>query len=144
MSTLDRLEKTAGISVFNKLVPKFLSMASALCFDESTLDSLREENNPVEGVKEMVKAWLSGKNFLPPMSTWQVLLEKLQAVGMGELAQEIEHFFNRMSVTSPSASLVSHVRVYPDSHWYTLVFDFFFLIDIRQQESRTRTRLVCN
>ena len=112
MSTLDRLEKTAGISVFKKLVPKFLSMASALCFDESTLDSLREENNPVEGVKEMVKAWLSGKNFLPPMSTWQVLLEKLQAIGMGELAQEIEHFFNRISVTSPSASLVSHVLVY--------------------------------
>ena len=112
MSTFDRLEKTASISIYKKLVPKFLSMASALCFDEPTLDSLREENNPVEGVKEMMKAWLLGENFQPPMSTWQVLLEKLQAIDMGELAQEIEHFFNTTPVTSPSTSLVSHVLVY--------------------------------
>ena len=72
MSALDRLEKVAGISIFNK---KLLDMASALCFDESTLHCLRRENNPVEGVKFMFKAWLSGKSFLPP--TWQVLLDKL-------------------------------------------------------------------
>lgn len=115
MSTLDRLEKTASISIFKKLVPKFLSMASALCFDEPTLDGLRVENNPVEGVKEMMKAWLLGENFQPPMSTWQVLLEKLQAIDMGELAQEIEHFFNTTPVTSPSTSLVSRACV-SDSH----------------------------
>ena len=109
MSSLDRLEKVAGIFIFNKLAPRFLNMASALHFDESILDSLRKENDPVEGSKAMVKFWLSGKSFLPP--TWQVLLENLQSFGMGELAQEIEHFFNRTSVTSPSASQVSCIAV---------------------------------
>ena len=110
MSSLDRLEKGAGITIFNKLAPKFLEMALALEFDETTLDSLKIENNPVEGTKDTMEAWLSGESFLPP--TWQVLLEKLQVIEMGEVAQEIEHFFNRISITSPSLFLVSHVLVY--------------------------------
>ena len=100
MSALDRLEKVASISIFNKLAPKFLEMASTLHFDESTLDGLRIENNPVEGSKDMMKAWLSGKSSLP--STWQVLLEKIQAVER-ELAQEMKRFFKE----TPATSLVS-------------------------------------
>ena len=88
MSALDRLEKVAGISIFNKLAPSFLELALALDFDESTVDSLRQEKNPVEGSKAMFKAWFSGKSSLPP--TWKVLLEKLQATHMEELAQEID------------------------------------------------------
>ena len=106
MSALDRLEKGASISIFTKLVAKLLEMATALHFDESILDTLSQENNPVERTKDMMKAWLSGETSLPP--TWQVLLETLQAIDMKEVSQEIEHFFNRTSVTSPSASLVSH------------------------------------
>ena len=105
MSALDRLEKVASISIFNKLAPSFLELASALDFDESTVDSLRQENNPVEGSKAMFKAWFSGKSSLPP--TWKVLLEKLQATHMEELAQEIDRVFCDVSVTS-SLSLVSH------------------------------------
>ena len=127
MSALDRLEKVAGISIFDKLAPKFLEMASTLDFDESTLNSLRIENNPVEGSKDMMKAWLSGKSSLP--STWQVLLEKLQAVER-ELAQEIKHFFKRTPVTSLSLPLVSLCMC-----WFHIgactMFEFqSFLIDI--------------
>ena len=107
MSALDYLKKVTGITIFNKLAPKLLEMASVLDFDEPTLDGLRKENNPVEGVKFMFKAWLSGEISRPP--TWRVLVETLQAIDMKEVSQEIEHFFNRTSVTSPSASLVSHV-----------------------------------
>ena len=103
MSALDRLERVACISIFNDLVPKFLEFASALDFDEPTVDSLRE-NNPIERAISMFRTWLSGKSSLPP--TWQVLLEKLQAIGMGELAQEIEKFL------SGTLSLVGHVAVY--------------------------------
>ena len=99
MSAFDRLE-VAGISIFNMLAPKFLSMALGLHFPVSIFDNLRKENNPVEGSRAMMKAWLSGKSPLPP--TWQVLLEKLQLIDMGELVQEMEHFFNR----KPAASLV--------------------------------------
>ena len=99
MSALDRLE-VAGISIFNTLAPKFLSMALGLHFPVSIFDNLRKENNPVEGSRAMMKAWLFGKSPLPP--TWQVLLEKLQLIDMGELVQEMEHFFNR----KPAASLV--------------------------------------
>ena len=101
MSALDRLEKIADISIFNKLVSKFLNMALALHFHKSTLNNLRRENSSVEGVKSMFRAWLSGESPLPP--TWKVLLEKLQAIDMGKLAQEIEKFFRR------TPSLVSHV-----------------------------------
>ena len=111
MSALDRLEKVADISIFNKLAPSFLEVSSALHFNESTLDSLTKENNPVEGSKAMFKAWLSGKSPLPP--TWKVLLEKLQATHMGELAQEIEKFFSEVSATSLSLSLVSHACMSP-------------------------------
>ena len=104
MSALDRLEKVAGIPVFNKLAPKFLKMASALHFHESCLDSLRTENNPVEGSKMMVKAWLSGESYLPP--TWRKLLEMFHSIEIGEIAQKIEEFFNIPPATSQSASLV--------------------------------------
>ena len=99
MSALDHLE-VAGISIFNKLAPKFLSVATTRHFPVSISDNLTRENNPVEGSRAMMKAWLSGKSPLPP--TWQVLLEKLQLIDMGELVQEMEHFFNR----KPAASLV--------------------------------------
>ena len=98
-------KKVAGISIFNKLAPNFLEMASTLHFNKSTVDSFRKENNPVEGSKAMFKAWFSGKSSLPP--TWKVLLEKLQATHMEELAHEINKFFYDVSVTS-SLSLVSH------------------------------------
>ena len=109
MSALDYLDKVALIPIFNQLA-QHLEMTSELHFDESTLDIITRENNPVEGSKFMMKAWLSNRSS--PCPTWQVLLEKLRKFGMEELAQEIEHFFNRMSATSLSASLVSHVRVY--------------------------------
>ena len=114
MSVFDRLEAVAGISIYSQLAPKYLTMAAALKFDHSTFSNLRMENNPVEGSKVVFKAWLSGKSALPP--TWKMLLEKLHAIQMGRLAQEIEHFFNTTPVTSqmnrttvntPSASLVS-------------------------------------
>lgn len=104
MSALDRLEKVANIPIFNKLAPKFLKMASGLHFHESCLDSLRTENNPVEGSKMMMKAWLSGESSLPP--TWQKLLEMFQSIGIGEIAQKIEEFFNIPPAISQSASLV--------------------------------------
>ena len=104
MSALDYLEKVALIHIFNKLAQHFLEMAPTLHFDESILEHLRTENNPVEGSRFMMKAWLSSKS--PPPPTWQVLLEKLRIFGMEELAQEVEDFFDRMSVTSLSASLV--------------------------------------
>ena len=103
MSALDRLENVAGIPVFNKLAPKFLKMASALHFHELCLDSLRTENNPVEGSKMMVKAWLSGESYLPP--TWRKLL-MFHSIEIGEIAQKIEEFFNIPPATSQSASLV--------------------------------------
>ena len=110
MSALNRLERAAGIHIFNKLAPNFLNIASVLHFDEPTLDSLRIENNPVEGSKSMLKAWVLGKSSLP--STWQVLLEKLKSINMGELVQEIEQFFSTTPVMSPSVPLqVSHVPV---------------------------------
>ena len=140
MGALDYLKKVTGITIFNKLAPKLLEMASVLDFDEPTLESLRKENNPVEGVKFMFKAWLSGEISLPP--TWRVLVETFQAIDRGELAQEIKHFFNRISVTSPSASLVSHVVYWV--HTGAKRLSFSFLIDIRQRKGRARARLVYN
>ena len=117
MSALNRLE-VAGISIFNKLAPRFLSLASTLHFPVSISDNLTRENNPVEGSRAMMKAWLSGKSPLLP--TWQVLLEQLQFIDMGELAQEIEQFFNTEPVISPSASLVPVCHVCMKHHigWY--------------------------
>ena len=104
MSALDRLEKVAGISIFDKLGPKFLEMASTLDIDERILSNLRIENNPVERSKDVMKVWVSGESSLP--STWQVLLEKLQAVER-ELAEEMKHFFKGTPVTSLPLPLVS-------------------------------------
>ena len=111
MSALGRLE-VAGIPIFNRLAPNVLSMALGLDFPLSIFDNLGKENNPVEGSRAMMKAWVSGKSSLPP--TWQVLLEKLQFIDMRELAQEIEHFFNR----KPPASLVIHVLMKHQTGWY--------------------------
>ena len=93
MSALDRLEKIAGIFIFNNLAPKFLNLASALDFQESTLSSLRRESRSIEGAKSMFREWLSGKSPLSP--TWRVLLEKLRDIDMGQLAQKIKTFFSR-------------------------------------------------
>ena len=105
MSALDRLE-VAGTSIFNKLAPMFPSMALVLDFPTFIHDTLIRENNPVEGSRAMMKAWLSGKSSLPP--TWQMLLEKLQFIDMGEVAQEIEQFFNRKP---PAFQVILHYRL---------------------------------
>ena len=65
MSALDRLEKVAGITIFEKLALNFITMTSKLDFPEPIVESLRKENNPVEGSKVMMEAWLSGASFLP-------------------------------------------------------------------------------
>ena len=107
MSSLDRLEAMAGISIYNQLASKYLTMAAALHLDHSTLNDLRAENNPA---KTMFEAWLSGKCSVTP--TWKMLLEKLDNIQMGELAQGIVQFFNRTSVSTPSVSQV-HVTSVP-------------------------------
>ena len=109
MSALDRLEKVAGIIIFNKLAPKFLEIGSALHFHESTVDSLTVESNPAEGLKAMFEAWLSGYSPLPP--TWLSLMEIFHTVQMEQLAQNIQHFFNRSVVPSSSASFVGQACV---------------------------------
>ena len=98
-----------------------------------------------EGSKTMMEAWLLGESPLSP--TWQVLLKTLRAVDKEELAQEIEFFFNRISVTSPSLSLVSYMPVYQIGAWYLNVLvhrerEFLFLSDIEHQEERSWARLV--
>ena len=110
MSALDRLEAMAGISIYTQLASEYLALAAALHLNHSTLTSLRAENNPVEGSKAMFKAWLSDESSMPP--TWKMLLEKLDNIQMGELAQEITSFFDKTLVTSPSASLVGTACVH--------------------------------
>ena len=105
MSALGRLE-VVGIPIFNKLVPKCLSIALALHLPASITDNLRKENNPVEKSKAMMKAWVSGKSSLP--STWQALLELLQTADLGELTQEIEQFFNQKS---PAFMVIPNYRL---------------------------------
>ena len=112
MSALDCLEAVAGISIYNQLAPKYLTMAATLHLDQSTLNNLRAENNPVEGTKTMFEAWLSGESSVPP--TWKMLLEKLDNIQMGGLAQEIMQFFNKTSVTTPSASQVTSVPMHEE------------------------------
>ena len=104
ISALDCLEAMAGISICNQLAPVFCTMAAVLHMDHSTLNYLRTENNPVEGSKAMFEAWISGKSSLPP--TWKMLLEKLHTIGLGELAQRVEHFFNITPVASTLTSPV--------------------------------------
>ena len=116
MSSLDRLEKVAGIDIFSEIDEELLEMALALDLDKSTRDALSKKNGMEEGSKAMMEAWLSGESPLSP--TWQVLLQTLQAIQKGELAQEIEHFFNTIPATSPSASLVIHVSVYQTGIMY--------------------------
>jgi len=106
MSAIDRLEAMAGISVYTQLAPKYLTMATTLHLNHSTFNYLKSENNPVERSKSLFKAWLSGKSSVAP--TWKRLLEKLDNIQMGELAQEITQYFNKTLVTSPSASQVSN------------------------------------
>ena len=110
MSAIERLKAVAGISIYNQLAPMFLRMAAVLHLDLCTINNLKTENNPVEGSKSMFKAWFAGKSAFPP--TWDMLLEKLHACRMGELAKKIEHFFSRTSVTTPSPSLVSCVALH--------------------------------
>ena len=134
MSVFDRLEAIAGIFIYNQLAPEHLTMAEALKFDHSTFNKLKMENNPGEGSKVVLKAWLSGKSALSP--TWKVLLENLRTIQMGGLAQEIECFFNTTPVTSlvdrtpvniPSAPLVSCVSVYTSESINVLIKFPFFL-----------------
>ena len=127
MSALDRLEKVADIPIFNKLAVKFLDMATALHFHESVLDDLRKENNSVEGSKAMFKAWLSGDKSLQP-PTWQVLLKVLETIEMAELAKEIQQFFNRRAVVSPSQSMVCHVPM--STSCKCIEFQFPLCVDV--------------
>ena len=108
MSVLNRLDKVAGISIFNHLAPKFLTMAAALSLDKPTFENLkRMGNNPCEGSRAMLKEWISGKSPLPP--TWNVLLSMVR-LQREDLAQEIEDFFNRTPVTEDiSVSLVMKI-----------------------------------
>ena len=113
MGALDCLEAVAGISIYNQLAPKYLTMAAALQLAHSTLNDLRAENNPVEGTKAMFEAWLSeGESSVAP--TWKTFLEKLDNIQMGELAQEITQFFNRTSNSTPSASQVTTAPLHED------------------------------
>ena len=105
VSALERLNTLAGISLWNQLGSSFLRMAAALHLDPCTINDLKTENNPVERSKAMFKAWLAGKSALPP--TWNMLLEKLHVIQMGELAKKIEHFFSMTHLALPLASLVS-------------------------------------
>ena len=109
MSAIDCLEKVAGVSIINKLAKQFLDnkLRSELPFNEQILGTLK--NNPVEGSKVMLETWLS-EGYPPP--TWQELLKIFWGNQMGEVAQEIERYFNKVSATSPSVSLVSSVHVY--------------------------------
>ena len=141
MSAFDRFEAIAGISIYNQLAPKYLTMATALKFDCSTFNNLIMENNPVEGSKVVFKTWHSGKSALPP--TWKMLLKKLHAIQMAGLALEIEHFFNTTPVTSlvdrtpvniQSPSLVSCVSVCT-SKSADLLIKFFFFRYLKAQKS---------
>ena len=107
----ERLNAIAGISIWNNLASSFLRLATALQLDPCTISDLKTENNPIEGSRATFIAWCAGKSTLPP--TWKMLLEKLFAIQMGELVQEIEHFFNQTHDALPSASLVSS---YPLQH----------------------------
>ena len=42
MSVLNHLDKVAGISIFNHLAPRFLTMAAALSLDKPTLENLKK------------------------------------------------------------------------------------------------------
>ena len=116
MSALDCLEKVAGISIINKLAKMFLDnkLTSELPFNEQIFGLFK--NNPVEGSKIMLNRWVSTNGHPPP--TWQELLNLFRDNQMGEVAQEIEDYFNKVSATSPSVSLVSSVHVYTSS-WYS-------------------------
>ena len=103
MSALNRLDKVAGISIFNYLAPKFLTVAAALSLDKPTLENLSKMgNNPCEGSRALLKEWISGKSPLPP--TWNVLLSVVR-LQQEDLAQKIEDFFNRTPVTGEVSSV---------------------------------------
>lgn len=104
MTALNRLEVAAGISIIDKLAPKFVAMTAFLCIDASTMVTHR--NNPHEELSGVFTKWFAGKSPLP--TTWQVLLEILRDIELGELAQEIDDFFNinRTPTTLPSVYLV--------------------------------------
>ena len=110
MSALDCLEIVAGVSIINKLAKKFLDnkLRSELPFKEEILGTFK--NNPVKGSKVMLETWLSTLGYPPP--TWQELLKLFRSNKMRKVAQEIECYFNKVSATSPSVSLVSSVHVY--------------------------------
>ena len=118
MSALDRLELAAGISIYNQLAPKFLTIASALCLDDSALSTLSKSgNNPHKGLCDVLDRWLSGKSPLPP--TWQVLLAILRDIKLEELAQEIDDFFNVNSTSLPAAYRVSCIMVHALVHLHS-------------------------
>ena len=135
MSSLDRLEKVVGIDIFSEIDEELLEMALALDLGKSTRDTLSKKIGMEEGSKAMMEAWLSGESPLSP--TWQVLLETLQAIEKGELAQEIENFFNRIPITSSLPSLVSNMPVYQIGTLHlNAQCEFLFFSDIGHQEGR--------
>ena len=113
MTVFNHLEVAAGISIIDQLAPKFIAMAAFLCLDVSTMVTHSETtNNPHEGLSDVLTKWFAGKSPLP--TTWQVLLEILRDIKLGELAQEIEDFFNinRTPTTPPSLYLVRYFIVF--------------------------------
>ena len=122
MTAFNRLEVAAGISIFDQLAPKFIAMAAFLCLDASTMVTHSETtNNPHEGLSDVLTKWFAGKSPLP--TTLQVLLEILRDIKLGELAQEIEDFFNinRTPTTPPSLYLVCYFIVFSTTLIYSLV-----------------------
>ena len=112
MTALNRLEVAAGIFIIDQLAPKFIAVATLLCLDASTIVThSKTTNNPREGLSGVLTKWFAGKSPLP--TTWQVLLEILRDIELGELAQEIEDFFNinRTPTTPPSLYLVCYFIV---------------------------------
>ena len=140
MAALDCLEAMTGISICTQLASKYLALAAALHLNRSTLTYLVSENNPVEGTKTMFEAWLLGDSFVAP--TWKMLLEKLNNIQMGELAQEITCFFDKTLVTSPSASLVGTVYTNILQLQACIQIKKFSILDFRNQEGRARHRHV--
>ena len=131
MTALNRLEVAAGISIIDKLAPKFVAMAVFLCIDASTMVTHR--NNPHEELSGVFTKWFADKSPLP--TTWQVLLEMLRDIELGELAQEIDDFFNinRTPTTLPSVHLVCCFIIQYN-------FEFFFGNPTYSYQSETRKK----
>ena len=93
MRALKHLEKAIPVSIFNQLVPNYLNLAKILQFDESMCNSLGDmKDTPAEACRAVFEEWLTQAT---PPPTWKNLVESLRNLGMGEVANCIEVFFNK-------------------------------------------------